>query len=63
MPQPGQVINLRAHLWDQDTFSPDDDMGNEVGSEPFEAGWRKDVTLTLTGDSARIRVNFSMAPI
>ena len=63
VPQPGQVINLRAHLWDQDTFSPDDDMGNEVGAQPFEAGWRKDVTLTLTGDSARIRVNFSMQPI
>ncbi|MGE5180583.1 MAG: thiol-activated cytolysin family protein, partial [Acidobacteriota bacterium] len=63
VPQPGKTINLHAHLWDQDTFSPDDDMGNEVGIEPFEAGWRKDVTVTLTGDSARIRVNFSITPI
>ncbi|MDB4953829.1 MAG: ply [Myxococcales bacterium] len=63
VPQAGQTISLRAHLIDQDTFSPDDDMGNEISVNPFETGWRKDVTVTLTGDSARIRVNFSLAPI
>jgi thiol-activated cytolysin len=63
VPQAGQVIKLHAHLIDQDTFSPDDDMGNEVAIEPYETGWRKDVTVTLTGDSARIRVNYSIAPI
>jgi len=62
-PQAGQSINLHAHLFDQDTFSPDDDMGNEVSINPFETGWRKDVTVNLTGDSARIRVVFSIAPI
>lgn len=62
-PQAGQSIKLHAHLFDQDTFSPDDDMGNEVSINPFETGWRKDVTVNLTGDSARIRVVFSIAPI
>ena len=62
-PQAGQSIKLHAHLYDQDTFSPDDDMGNEVSINPFETGWRKDVTVNLTGDSARIRVVFSIAPI
>ena len=63
VPQAGQSIKLHAHLFDQDTFSPDDDMGNEVSINPFETGWRKDVTVNLTGDSARIRVVFSIAPI
>jgi thiol-activated cytolysin len=62
-PAAGQVIKLHAHLIDQDTFSPDDDLGNEVSVNPFELGWRKDVTVTLTGDSARVRVNFSLTPI
>jgi thiol-activated cytolysin len=62
-PQAGQSISLHAHLHDQDTFSPDDDMGNEVSVNPFETGWRKDVTVNLTGDSARVRVVFSIAPI
>jgi hypothetical protein len=38
-------------------------MGNESVSNPFETGWRKDVTVTLTGDGARVRVTFSLAPI
>jgi thiol-activated cytolysin len=63
VPQAGQAIRLGAHLVDYDTFSPDDDMGNEAAVAPFETGWRKDVTVTLTGDSARIRVNFSISPI
>jgi thiol-activated cytolysin len=63
VPQAGQTINLHAHLRDQDTFSPDDDMGNEAISLPFETGWRRDASVTLTGDSARIRVNFSLSPI
>jgi thiol-activated cytolysin len=62
-PQAGQSIQLHAHLYDNDGILPDDDMGNEVSIQPFETGWRKDVTVNLTGDSARIRVNFSIAPI
>lgn len=62
-PQAGQSIKLHAHLYDSDGILPDDDMGNEVSVNPFETGWRKDVTVNLTGDSARIRVNFSIAPI
>jgi len=61
-PQPGQAIKLRAHLFDQDTFS-DDDLGDEAANNLFETGWRKDVTVTLTSGSGKIRVNLSLAPI
>jgi thiol-activated cytolysin len=61
-PRAGQSIRLGAHLFDQDTFS-DDDLGNEVSVNPFESGWRKDVTVTLTSGSGRVRVNFSLTPI
>ena len=62
-PSAGNVIKLHAHLIDEDDFSSDDDMGNEITIDPFEAGWRKDSTVTLTGDGAQIRVNFSLTPI
>ena len=62
-PRPGQAIRLHANLTDQDALSPDDNIGNEVVVNPFETGWRKDVTVTLTGDGARVRVSFSLTPI
>jgi thiol-activated cytolysin len=62
-PSAGQAIKLHARLTDQDTLSADDNIGDEVLLNPFETGWRKDVTITLTGSSARVRVNFSLAPI
>jgi hypothetical protein len=62
-PRPGQAIRLHARLIDQDALSGDDNIGDDVMINPFETGWRKDVTMTLTGDSARVRVNFSLAPI
>ena len=63
-PRAGQVIRLRANLRDVDDFlNPDDDIGNETVLNPFETGWRKDVTVILTGSSARVRVNVSLAPI
>ena len=62
-PGAGNAIKLHAHLIDQDTFSSDDDLGNEVTIDPFETGWRKDSTVTLTGDSALVRVTFSLSPI
>jgi thiol-activated cytolysin len=61
-PAAGQSIKLGAHLFDQDTFS-DDDLGNEAALNPYETGWRKDVTLTLTSGSGKIRVNLSLSPI
>ena len=61
VPRPGQSIQLGAHLFDQDTVS-DDDLGNETSTNLFESGWRKDVTLTLTSGSGRLRVNFSITP-
>lgn len=61
-PQTGQTIQLRAHLFDQDTFV-NDDLGNEASLNPFESGWRKNVTVTLTSGSGVLRVNFSLTPI
>lgn len=64
VPSAGNVIKLHAHLTDADGFlNGDDDLGNEVVIDPFEAGWRKDSTVTLTGDGAQVRVNFSLTPI
>jgi len=62
-PRTGQAIRLHANLTDQDDLSGDDNIGNDTMVNPFETGWRKDVTMTLTGDGARVRVNFSLAPI
>jgi thiol-activated cytolysin len=62
-PKPGQGVTLHAHLIDQDGLSGDDDLGDEISINPFETGWRKDVTLTLTSGSGILRVNLSIAPI
>jgi thiol-activated cytolysin len=62
-PSPGGTIVLGAHLTDQDDLSGDDDLGNEVVSAPFELGWRRNVDVTMTGDSARVIATFSLQPI
>jgi thiol-activated cytolysin len=61
-PKAGQSIVLRGALEESDPFF-NDSLGNESAGNPFETGWRKDVTLTFTGSDARVRVNFSMSPI
>ena len=40
-----------------------DALGNETVNALFETGWRKDVSVLLTGSSARVRVNLSLSPI
>ena len=62
-PQPGQAIRLRANLIDQDDFFGNDSLGDETVSASYETGWRKDITVLLTGSNARVRVNLSLAPI
>ncbi|MBA3456514.1 MAG: thiol-activated cytolysin family protein [Deltaproteobacteria bacterium] len=63
-PKAGQTIRLRADMRDQDGFlNGDDDIGNETVVNPFETGWRKESTVTLTGSGSRVRVVFSMSPI
>ncbi|HEU0035076.1 MAG TPA: thiol-activated cytolysin family protein [Kofleriaceae bacterium] len=62
-PKAGESIRLRGQLKDVDTFTFDDTIGDETVINPFETGWRKDVTMTLTGDNARVRINFSLSPI
>ncbi len=63
-PQAGNQITLRASLQDADGFlNPDDSIGNEVVIAPFELGWRRDVTLLLTGDDARVVVTIGLTPI
>jgi thiol-activated cytolysin len=63
VPQPGQVIRLKANLKDQDDFSADDTICSDAVVAPFETGWRRDVTVNCTGDDARVRITFSLAPI
>lgn len=62
-PRPGQAIRLHTRLSDEDATSGDDSVGDDVLINLFETGWRKDVTMTLTGAGSRVRVNFSLAPI
>lgn len=63
-PQAGNQIRLGASLRDADgALNPDDTIGNEVVIAPFELGWRRDVTLLLTGDDARVVVTIGLQPI
>jgi hypothetical protein len=63
VPQAGQSITLRANLRDKDDFSPDDTICSDTVTAAFETGWRRDVTITCTGDDARVRIAFSLSPI
>lgn len=63
VPQEGSTITVGANLSDYDGWSPNDSMGNEIVVNPFETGWRKEVSVLLTGDSARVLVNFRLEPI
>ena len=62
-PESGQAIKLHVHLIDQDDLFGDDEIGNDIVVNPFETGWHKNVTATLTGSSAQVRVTFSLTPI
>jgi thiol-activated cytolysin len=62
-PQAGQAIKLRANLIDHDPLFGDDSSGDETVLAPFETGWRKDMSVVLTGSGSRVRVNFQLAPI
>ena len=61
-PKAGESIRLGAHLRERDPFF-NDDLGTESVSVPFETGWRKDVTVTLTGSNARVRLVYGLQPI
>ena len=63
IPQSGQKITFRANLKDEDDFSPDDTICSDAVVAPFESGWRRDYTVTCTGDDARVRIVFSLSPI
>ena len=62
-PQSGESIRLRANLTDYDPTLGDDASGDEIVLAPYEIGWRKDVSIVLTGSGSRVRVNFQLAPI
>jgi len=62
-PQAGESIRLRANLTDYDPALGDDGSGDETVLAPYETGWRKDVSLVLTGSGSRVRVNYQLAPI
>ena len=63
VPQAGQKITFRANLKDEDDFSPDDTICSDAVVAPFESGWRREYTVTCTGDDARVRIVFSLSPI
>lgn len=61
-PNAGKTIKLRAALRDSDTGSSDS-LGDVIQLNPFETGWRKTASLSLTGGGSVVRVNFELAPI
>jgi thiol-activated cytolysin len=62
-PQSGEGIRLRANLTDYDPALGDDSSGDETVLAPFELGWRKNVSVVLTGSGSRVRVTYQLAPI
>ncbi len=62
-PTAGSTIRLRADMKDADDFNGDDTIGNEAVINPFETGWRKEATINLTGDGARVRIVMNLSPI
>lgn len=62
-PRTGESIRLRGQLTDYDPVGGDDQIGNDIVVNPFETGWRKEVSMIMTGSDARVRVNFSLSPI
>jgi thiol-activated cytolysin len=65
VPDAGRVVTVGARLTDHDgsIFDADDFLGEEVIRLAFETGWRRSVTVLLTGDDARVELNFSLEPI
>jgi thiol-activated cytolysin len=63
VPQPGNEITLGADLSDYDPTSSDDWLGYETFYATFEIGWRRDVSLLLTGDDAVVEVVLHLEPI
>ncbi len=62
-PQGGQVIQLGADLTDYDPVTANDHMGRDLVNAAFEAGWRRDISILMTGDQARVVVTFGLQPI
>lgn len=62
-PRPGSAIQLGARLRDADGVLNPDDIGDEIVSLPYETGWRREASVLLTGDGARVRVTFELQPI
>ena len=63
IPSPGNSITLQGHLYSHRFLLSDYDLGNEQVVLPFEAGWRKQSTVTLTGSGYVVKLNFSLEPI
>jgi thiol-activated cytolysin len=63
-PEAGQEITLHADLWDKDGFlQADDSLGETTVNVLFETGWRKEVSILLTGDNSNVKVNLELQPI
>ena len=62
-PQPGETIRVRANLIDYDPYFGDDSLGDETVNAAFDTGWRRDVTVLLTGSGSKVSVKLSLTPI
>ena len=61
-PRDGSVIGLEASLRERDLLG-DDDLGALRVEAPFELGWRREVTIHLTGSGSQVDLVLSLRPI
>jgi thiol-activated cytolysin len=62
-PRAGQSVEFDALLHDRDEVLGDELLGDTGVSAPFETGWRRDVSLLLTGGGSQVAVTIALSPI
>jgi thiol-activated cytolysin len=62
-PQPGNAVRFETTLLENDTLA-NDSFGDQVpDAAPFEAGWRRQLTLHRSSGSQQISLRMSLTPV
>jgi len=62
-PAAGNSITLDTDIWDRDDIGGDDNLVRVDLGAPFESGWRREVTVQLTGSETRGAITLALQPI
>ncbi|HTE54194.1 MAG TPA: thiol-activated cytolysin family protein, partial [Kofleriaceae bacterium] len=62
-PRAGSSVALSASLQDRDEVLGDDLLGDEQLAAPFETGWRREVSVFLTGGGSQVTITLQLSPI